>query len=198
LTGHIVLSTLHTNDALGVIPRLIDMGVEKYLIPPTLVLAAAQRLLRRLCEECKIKDTANVAETRLINDALDAMPAELAKSLRAEAYELYRPNQDGQACKVCGGKAFKGRIGIYEMLRMTPELEQIILTSVSESALKQEARRQGMVTMFQDGIMKVLRGVASMQELVEIAQAIEGDQSLEAGDDGFTEQEAVSAVAQNV
>lgn len=188
LTGHLVLSTLHTNDSLGVIPRLIDMGVERYLLPPTLVLAAAQRLLRRLCEECKVKDTANIAETKLINDSIDAMPESLKAKHKAKSYEIYRPNQGGEACKACGGKAFKGRIGIYEMLRMTPELEEIILSSLSETALEAEARRQGMVSMFQDGVIKVLGGIASIQELMEIARAIEED-TLEEKDEGFKEPE---------
>lgn len=186
LTGHLVLSTLHTNDSLGVIPRLIDMDVERYLLPPTLVLAAAQRLLRRLCEECKIKDSANIAETKIINDSIDALPEDLKKKYRAESYTIYRPNQGGDACKTCGGKAFKGRIGIYEMLRMTPELEQIILTSLSETALEAEARRQGMVSMFQDGVIKVLGGIVSIQELMEVARAIEEEEPLEERDAGFT------------
>jgi type IV pilus assembly protein PilB len=175
LTGHIVLSTLHTNDALGVIPRLIDMGVEKFLIPPTLALAVAQRLLRRLCEECKVQDTANAAETKIINDSLDAMPGHLADPYRKPEYALWRPNPN--PCKSCGGKAFKGRIGIFEMLQMTPELEQVILTSLSDAAMEQEAQRQGMATMFQDGIIKALQGTVSIQELLEVAQAIEGEEA---------------------
>jgi type IV pilus assembly protein PilB len=169
LTGHIVLSTLHTNDALGVIPRLVDMGVERYLLPPVLNLAVAQRLMRRLCPTCKIKETANEAETKIISDALASMPAELAAPFIKPSYELYRPNKDNP-CKECGGKAFKGRIGIYEMLKMTDELEGIILGNISESSLRAEAVRQGMVSMFQDGIMKVLDGTCSLQELLEVAQ----------------------------
>lgn len=170
LTGHIVLSTLHTNDALGVIPRLIDMGVEKYLLPPVLNLVVAQRLLRRLCPTCKIKDTANEAEAKIIGDALAAMPKEISEPYTQSTYQVYRPNIK-EPCKECGGKAFKGRIGIFEMLKMTDDLEKIILGSLSESALHDEARRQGMVTMFQDGVLKVLDGVCSLQELLEVAQS---------------------------
>jgi len=170
LTGHIVLSTLHTNDALGVIPRLVDMGVEKYLLPPVLNLAVAQRLMRRLCQTCRIKDVANEAEAKIINDALVGIPQDIAAKYSKPVYELYRPNVKSP-CKECGGKAFKGRIGIYEMLKMTDELEDIILGNLSESALREEAVRQGMVTMFQDGVMKVLDGICSLQELLEVAQA---------------------------
>ncbi len=169
LTGHIVLSTLHTNDALGVIPRLVDMGIERYLLPPVMSLAVAQRLMRRLCATCKLKDIATDIEVKIINEALVAMPPELKAAYAKPQYEIYRPNKENP-CKECGGKAFKGRIGIYEMLKMTDELEKIILGDLSESSLRAEAVRQGMVTMFQDGIMKVLDGTCNLQELLEVAQ----------------------------
>ncbi len=173
LTGHIVLSTLHTNDSLGVIPRLIDMGVEKYLIPPTLNLAAAQRLLRRLCPTCKIQTKANGAEEKIINDAIALMPEKYrTQQYSKSGYTIYKPNLKNP-CKECAGKAFKGRIGIFEMLEMTTQLEEIILGLLSENAMRLEAQRQGMITMFQDGIIKVLEGVISLEELLEVAQAQE-------------------------
>ncbi len=170
LTGHIVLSTLHTNDALGIIPRLIDMGVEKYLLPPVLNLAVAQRLLRRLCPTCKVKAQANEAEARIITDALRGLsPEELGTYNAAGPFTVYRPNT-ANPCKECGGKAYKGRIAIFEMLEMTDELETIILGTLSETAMREEARRQKMVTMFQDGVIKVLDGITSLEELLEVAQ----------------------------
>jgi type IV pilus assembly protein PilB len=170
LTGHIVLSTLHTNDSFGVIPRLIDMGVEKYLIPPTVNVAAAQRLLRRLCPECKLKTVANVGEKKLIDDTLLTMPQEYRKQYQNSEYTIYKPNLKNP-CKVCNGKAYKGRMGIYEMMEMTEALEKIVLGVLSETAMKEEAKRQGMVTMYQDGIIKVLKGVISLEELLEVAQS---------------------------
>lgn len=171
LTGHIVISTLHTNDALGVVPRLIDMAVEKYLIPPTLNVAAAQRLLRRLCPECKIKTKANVGEEGIIAKALTTLPEKYQKEFSSQnGYYIYKANIENP-CKVCGGKAFKGRIGIFEMLEMTDEFEKIILGTISEAAMREEAKRQGMITMFQDGIFKVLKGLVSLEELLEVAQA---------------------------
>ena len=171
LTGHIVLSTLHTNDAVGVVPRLIDMGVENYLLSSTLNVAAAQRLLRRLCADCKLKVQANPAETVIIENALKDMSASYQKELLSkDGYTIYKPNLENP-CKVCGGKAFKGRLGIFEMLEMTPEFEKIILGNISESAMREEAKRQEMITMFQDGILKVLKGVVSLEELLEVAQA---------------------------
>lgn len=171
LTGHIVLSTLHTNDAIGVVPRLVDMGVEKYLIPPTLNVAAAQRLLRRLCPTCKLESKANVAEEKIINDALADMPEQYQKEhFSKSGYAIFKPNLK-DPCKECGGKAFKGRIAIFEMLEMTDQFEKIILGNLSESAMREEGKRQGMITMFQDGILKALRGVVSLEELLEVAQA---------------------------
>lgn len=171
LTGHIVISTLHTNDAMGVVPRLIDMGVENYLIPSTLNVAAAQRLLRRLCPDCKLEAKANTAEEKMINDSILEMPLDYQKEhLSKDGYTIYKPNKENP-CKKCGGKAFKGRIGIFEMMEMTDELEKIILGTISESAMREEAKRQGMITMFQDGVLKVLQGIVSLEELLEVAQA---------------------------
>lgn len=171
LTGHIVLSTLHTNDAIGAIPRLIDMGVEKYLLPSTLNVAGAQRLLRKLCADCKLETKANPAETVILENAIKDMPASYQKELLSkDGYTIYKPNLENP-CKQCGGKAFKGRIGIFEMMEMTPECEKIILGNISETALREEAKRQGMITMFQDGILKVLKGGVSLEELLEVAQA---------------------------
>lgn len=171
LTGHIVLSTLHTNDAMGVVPRLIDMGVENYLIPSTLNVAAAQRLLRRLCADCKVEIKANTAEENMISEAILDMPEDYQKEFHSKSgYTIYKPNKENP-CKKCGGKAFKGRIGIFEMMEMSDELEKIILGSISEAAMRAEAKRQGMITMFQDGILKVLEGLVSLEELLEVAQA---------------------------
>jgi len=175
LTGHIVLSTLHTNDALGVIPRLLDMGVEKYLMPPVLNLAVAQRLLRRLCPTCKVQVQANDAEAKIISDALKGIASQYRGSYDpAGPFMIYKPNTENP-CKECGGKAFKGRIAIFEMLQMTDELEKIILGTLSEAAMRDEAQRQGMMTMFQDGVLKVLDGICSIGELMDVAQSEDPD-----------------------
>ncbi len=171
LTGHIVFSTLHTNDSLGVIPRLVDMGVERYLLPPTLNVAAAQRLLRRLCPTCKIKAKTNQAEEKMITEAILAMPQAYQKEfLSKSGYAIHKANTKNP-CQECGGKAYKGRIGIFEMMEMTDKLEEIILGNLSEAAMREEAKRQGMITMFQDGILKVLEGLVSLEELLEVAQS---------------------------
>ena len=167
LTGHLVLSTLHTNDTIGIIPRMINMGVEPYLLAPTMNLGVAQRLLRKLCNECKIKDKANVGEEAMMARAIEEMPDSIKKELPRNNFEIYRP---GEGCKECGGKAYKGRIAIFETLEMTNELERIILGKISEELLRKEAKRQGMISVFQDGILKVLHGVSSLEELLTVAQ----------------------------
>lgn len=167
LTGHIVLSTLHTNDTIGVIPRLVDMGVERYLLAPTLNVALAQRLVRKLCQNCKKKDKANIGEENIIKKGIATMPPEISKDLPKDNFEIYRA---GSGCDECHGKAYKGRLGIFEVLTMNDEIEKIILGDISEEALRKAAEHQGMVTMFQDGIIKVLQGTTSLEEVLQSAQ----------------------------
>lgn len=160
LTGHLVLSTLHTNNALGVIPRLIDMGVDPYLIPPTLILAAAQRLVKRLCPDSKQEMTPSSKTKKAIDQEIEDLKQ---KGIHVPDLEnspkFYRPKPS----KKCP-KGTKGRVGIFEILEMTPELEKIILESPSEGKIKGEAKRQGMITLLQDGIIKAAKGLASLEE----------------------------------
>ena len=167
LTGHLVFSTLHTNDSIGVIPRLIDLGVEKYLIAPTLNLAMAQRLLRRLCPSCKIKTKPDMAETKIIKEAIDTMPEEVGRKL-PKSFDVYKASDAG--CDECKGKAYKGRVAIFEVFEINDGVEKVILSGISESALSEEAKKQGMLSMFQDGILKVLEGMVSLEELLEVAE----------------------------
>ncbi len=162
LTGHLVLSTLHTNNALGVIPRLIDMGVDPYLLPPTLILAIAQRLVKRLCPDSKEP----LAPSSKIKKVLEKEIKDIKKKDNQisipEPYKLYRP-KPSKACP----KGTKGRIAVYEILEMTPQLEQIILKEPSESRIEEEAERQGMLAMLQDGLLKALKGIVSFEEVLE-------------------------------
>lgn len=165
LTGHLVLSTQHTNDALGVIPRLMDMGVDDFLIPSSLSLAMAQRLIRCLCPECKKP----VSPPPPIREIIDKEIAVLSEEVKKELADIDLKNikiWQAPGCKFCGRKGSRDRVAIFEALAMTPELEKIILEGPSEAKIKQEACRQGMVTMKQDGIIKVLRGLVSFEELV--------------------------------
>lgn len=164
LTGHLVLSTLHTNNSIGVIPRLIDMGVDPFLIPPTLVLAVAQRLTRKLCPDSrkKIKLAGKMKEAVLKD--VEAMPDGVRESAKKELPEYIYQAEPSSNCP----RGTSGRTGIFEVLSMTPELEKIILTGPSESKILEEARRQGMITMKQDGILKTMQGVIGLEELLEV------------------------------
>ncbi len=172
LTGHIVLSTLHTNNAIGVIPRLMDMGVQGFLIPPSLILAMSQRLVRRLCTECKkeVEPPAKIKD--IINGELADLPEEGKKflaDLSIDTKEIKIWHAPG--CKFCGQKGTKGRIAIHEALAMTPQLEKIIIEGVNETKIVEEAKRQGMVTLKQDGVLKVLQGLVSFEELMGAVEA---------------------------
>ncbi|HOM33008.1 MAG TPA: ATPase, T2SS/T4P/T4SS family [Candidatus Paceibacterota bacterium] len=163
LTGHLVLSTLHTNDAIGVIPRLIDMKIEPYLLPASLILMMAQRLVGRLCDNCKQKVEATGSLKEAIDRSIEKLSPELKEKYQKEKYEVYLP----QGCKECNFKGVKGRIPLFEVLKMTPSLEEVILKDHSEANLKAEAEKQGMISLRQDGIIKALEGLISVDEVLK-------------------------------
>jgi len=163
LTGHVVLSTLHTNNAIGVIPRLIDMKVDSYLIPSALNLIVSQRLVSRLCEKCKKAEQAPAPVAELIKNELAKLPEAVRASLQIKApFTIYRP----VGCPVCKNKGVVGRIGLFEILSMTKELERIINSGPTEEKILAEAQRQGMVTLRQDGILKALEGIVGIDEIL--------------------------------
>lgn len=162
LTGHLVLSTLHTNNAVGVIPRLIDMGVDPFLLPATLNLAIAQRLVRTLCPDSRKEIKLEGKIKQKIEKEITGFPEGEGVALPANIYEAL----PSATCP----KGTKGRISINEALTMTDELEEIILKKgASQLAIEKEAARQGMVTMRQDGIKKVLQGKLGLEGLSEVA-----------------------------
>ncbi len=163
LTGHIVLSTLHTNNAVGVIPRLIDMKIEPYLLPASLILMMAQRLVGRLCDNCKQKEEATGSLKEAIDKSVASLPKDLREKYKKDKYEIYLP----QGCKECNFKGTKGRLPLFEVLKMTPSLEEIILKDPSDTNLKAEAEKQGMITLRQDGIIKALEGLVSIDEVLK-------------------------------
>lgn len=162
LTGHLVFSTLHTNNAVGAIPRLIDMGVDPYLIPPTLIMVIGQRLVRTLCEdsrkEVEIKGLIKQKLEEEMKDIPDAIKNKI--NLPAKVYQ----SKPGPTCP----KGTRGRIGVFEVLEMNPAIEKLILTKPTEQDIMKEARKQGMITMREDGILKVLQGQIGLEELSEI------------------------------
>ena len=167
LTGHIVLSTIHTNNAAGIIPRLIDLKVAPFLVPPSLSLGVAQRLLRRLCPHCKKKIEPPAKTKDLILREVELLPQIIKKEVKIpKNLVIY----EAVGCKKCRDEGYAGRVALYEILTMTEPLAEIILKNPTESMIAQEAQRQGMVTMVQDGILKVLDGVTSIEEVIRVAQ----------------------------
>lgn len=167
LTGHILLSTIHTNNAVGVIPRLIDMGVSSFLLPSSINLAVAQRLVRRLCPHCKREAIAPlVIEKEIENSLADLSPAQKKNFLWEKPFKIYHP----VGCKLCNNIGAKGRIAIYEMLKMTLQLEEIINEGATEAKMEKETKRQGMITIKQDGIRKVLQGTISFEEMSRVIE----------------------------
>lgn len=178
LTGHLVLSTLHTNDAVGAVPRLIDMGVESFLLSSSLQVVAAQRLVRRICEKCQAEFSLTETQKKHIQELFDAItPEEVA------AYGL-KPKQPivfyyGKGCDTCGNSGYQGRIAIYEVLEIDDELRAIISDlKGNEPAIRKAALQQGMTSMKQDGILKALK---AMTTLTEIERVTEGKMLVDEG-----------------
>ncbi|MEK7663969.1 MAG: GspE/PulE family protein [Patescibacteria group bacterium] len=162
LTGHIVLSTLHTNSAVGVIPRLIDMGIKPFLIPSTLKIAISQRLVRILCDRCKIKVKVSEKVKNYILKNFKEIPSSLIKKMKIQDFSYAF---EASGCEACNFKGYKGRTGLFEVLQMTDELADIILKNPVERLILKSAQKQGMLTMVQEGILKVLAGETTIDEI---------------------------------
>ncbi len=167
LTGHLVLSTIHTNNALGVIPRLIDLKIKPYLISPSLLIALSQRLIRTLCPFCKKKIKPKKEIEEMLLKEINGFPEAVKKRIKIpKPFFVYK----AVGCKKCNYTGYGGRIGLFEVLKMTDELGEIILRQPSELKISEEAKRQGMLTMKQDGILKVLEGNTSVEEVLRVAE----------------------------
>jgi len=167
LTGHIVLSTLHTNNATGAIPRLIDMKIKPFLLPSTLNIALSQRLAHRICPFCKEKVRPNKEIEKIMMKELANLPEAVKKEFPIPQ-QLYVYKAKG--CPKCNMKGEKGRIGVFEILKMTPELEKVIIEDPSESKIVLEAKRQGMVTMRQDAVLKAVQGMIAAEEIFRLTE----------------------------
>jgi type IV pilus assembly protein PilB len=152
LTGHLVLSTLHTNDAPSTISRLMNMGIEPFLVATSVHLICAQRLVRRICADCKMVD--NVAPQVLIDAGYTPEEAKTVKVCK------------GQGCTTCGGKGYKGRVGLYEILEITDELRELVLVGASALELKKKAIEQGMISLRRSGLIKVAAGQTTLEEVI--------------------------------
>lgn len=161
LTGHVVLSTLHTNDAAGVVPRLIDMGVEPFLLPAALNLMVAQRLVGRLCQACKVGEEATPA----INAEIDTIMATLPTGVDhpAKPYTVFR----APGCDQCHKRGTIGRVAVYEVIKMSREIENVITSGASAASIRDIARAQGTLSMRQDGVFKALAGEVLLEEVMK-------------------------------
>ncbi|HEV2907517.1 MAG TPA: GspE/PulE family protein, partial [Actinomycetota bacterium] len=153
LTGHLVLSTLHTNDAASAITRLIEMGVEAYLVASALDCVVAQRLARKLCERCREEYEPSEAELEGAGVPPDA-----------GVERLYRP----VGCPACGKTGFKGRVGLYEVMLVSEEIEKLTVERISSEDIRKVAMEQGMITLRQDGLEKVRMGLTSLEEVFRV------------------------------
>jgi len=167
LTGHIVFSTLHTNDAVGAIPRLLDLGIQTNILGPSLSLIIAQRLVRRLCPNCKTKKAPDSGLETKVKKLVAALPVRVKKG-DYEKLNIY----ETRGCEKCGGLGYKGRTSIFELLRIDEEMESAIYKNPTEIELKELAKKQGMVTMQEDGLLKVLTGVTSFDEVERLTGQI--------------------------
>lgn len=166
LTGHLVLSTLHTSNVIGVIPRLIDLGIPSFLIPSTLKVALNQRLIRKLCPNCRIEKKLLPAIQKIILEEINSFPPAIKKDFKIpDTIKIY----ETKGCKKCNFKGYSGRIGVFEILEMTDNLAEII-KDPTDVKLREEAFRQGMLTMKQDGILKVLQGITTIEEVLKTTE----------------------------
>jgi len=155
LTGHLVLSTLHTNDAPSTINRLMNMGVEPFLVATSVNIICAQRLVRRICANCKQPDPHQPPPEALLKVGFTEEEVKRGVILKK-----------GAGCEICGGRGYKGRVGLYEVLEMSETLKDMILTGASAIELREQAQKEGMITLRRSGCRKVLDGVTTIEEIV--------------------------------
>ena len=161
LTGHLVLSTIHTNDAAGVIPRLIDLGIRPQIIAPAINLTLAQRLVRRLCPDCKKEVKINPEELKKIKTSLDPVKERFRLPSLDSSLKIYGSGK----CSKCNLSGYMDRVGVFEAFVVSKKIEELILTSPPMSAIEDAAISEGMVTMLQDAYLKIVDGTTSFEEV---------------------------------
>jgi type IV pilus assembly protein PilB len=162
LTGHLVFSTLHTNDAPSAVTRMVDMGVPAYLVASSVIAILAQRLVRTICPRCK--QTYKPSQS-ILDDA--GIPPELI-----EHAEFAK----GRGCSYCQRSGYRGRLGIYELMMVTSQIREKMFKGAATQDIRAEAIKQGMTTLYADGMRKVLRGITTFEEVYRVAKRTEQDQ----------------------
>ncbi|MEI8103959.1 MAG: ATPase, T2SS/T4P/T4SS family [Candidatus Moraniibacteriota bacterium] len=176
MTGHLVLSTLHTNNAAAALPRMLDMGAEPFLIASTVNVIVAQRLVRRLCPEChesytlEPKQVASFAKQLPVDDVLAYLKKILPDQVAAKAEWTDIPFFRSKGCDQCGGEGYHGRLGIYEVLEMTTAIRKLVTEGATSETIDQAARDEGMTSMVQDGFFKMVQGITSLEEILRVTK----------------------------
>ncbi len=167
LTGHLILSTIHTNSASGAIPRFVSMGVKPFLLAPACNAIMGQRLVRRICEKCKNDVQLSAEDAKRVHDIIARMPEKTRQETEKKEMKFFV----GRGCPACNNIGYKGQVGIYEILQVTPEIQQMILSGqVIEYDIESKAIENGMVTMVQDGVLKALSGVTTLEEVFRVIE----------------------------
>jgi type IV pilus assembly protein PilB len=164
LTGHLVFSTLHTNNSIGAVPRMVDMGIEPFLLSASMNVVMAQRLVRKICPYCKIETEMTPTFLQEIQTQLVGIPQDYLVGLDLQKMKLYK----GQGCEKCGKIGYQGRMGIYEVLPLVTDIQDLVLSKAPVYKIYETANKLGMITMKQDGIVKILRGETTMDELIRV------------------------------
>ena len=160
LTGHLVFSTLHTNDASGALPRLLDMGAETYLLASSMTAIVAQRVVRKIHDKCKVS---YVPDPKIVEDMKQVLGPLWPAGKETKLYK-------GQGDAECGDSGYLGRVGIFEVLPISEKISRLILQRSPASDIEKQAKEEGMVTLKQDGYLKALEGVTSIEEILRVAQ----------------------------
>jgi type II secretory ATPase GspE/PulE/Tfp pilus assembly ATPase PilB-like protein len=160
LTGHLVFSTLHTNDASGALPRLLDMGAEPYLLASSISAIAAQRVVRKIHDDCKVP---YVPDPNLVREVKTVLGNLWNPKSEVQFYK-------GQGDQICDNSGYYGRVGIFEVLPVTEKISRLILEHGSSNDIEKQAKEEGMISLKQDGYLKVVEGMTSIEEVIRVAQ----------------------------
>jgi len=164
LTGHLLFSTLHTNNSIGAMPRMIDMGIEPFLLVASVNVVMAQRLVRKICPNCKKEVPLTKPFEEEIIKNLSSVPEEYFVGFDRDNFKIYK----GEGCEKCGHTGYQGRFGIFEVLPSTTEIQELVQNKASAHKIYEASLKIGMITMKQDGMIKILRGETTMEEVVRV------------------------------
>jgi type IV pilus assembly protein PilB len=167
LTGHLVLSTLHTNDAATTLPRLLDMNIEPFLVASTVNIAIAQRLVRQICTKCRVSYKITDEELKIIQKE-----SSIADIIKGEGFADFSKIRfyKGMGCEACGNTGFRGRVAVVEVLEMTEKVRDLVVKRASSDEIQEAAKKDGMTTMLHDGIIKVFKGETTLMELFRVTR----------------------------